>query len=238
MTKNWKSFMSFCIKHPLSLPKTIWFNFHYLPFKQAMHIPIFCYNVSLRKAKGKIIIASKNIRTGMIQLGNDIVGIYPYNGITWENSGKIIFRGNARFGNNCYISIGKKGTLDIGDRFVTNAATRIVCANSIKFNKNVLIGWEALIMDTSFHRVKGVDGQFKGTGYGEIVIGANNWFGTKCTVFPGAKTPDYCVIGAGSFVNKDISDWPTHIMVAGTPLQIKVRDVWRDVNDDAPEIGF
>lgn len=73
---------------------------------------------------------------------------------------------------------------------------------------------------------------------GEVVIGKNNWLGTKCTVFPGAKTPDYCVVGAGSFLNKDISDWPTHIMVAGNPVQIKVRDVWRDVNDDKPEISF
>ena len=235
---NWKSFISFCIKHPLSLPKTIWFNFHYLPFRQAIHVPIFCYNVRLRKAKGQVAIESENIRTGMIQLGMDIVGIYPNNGITWENSGNIVFRGSTKIGNCCSICIGKNGTLDLGNNFITNAATKIVCVYSIRIAENARIGWETLLMDTSFHRIKGFDGKLKGNGYGEIVLGKNNWLGTKCTVFPGAKTPDYCVIGAGSFLNKDINDWPTHIMIAGNPVQIKVKDVWRDVEDDNPEIGF
>lgn len=235
---NWRTFISFSVKNPLSVAKTIWFNFHYLPFKQAIHIPIFCYKVRLRKTKGKVTISSSEFRTGMISLGRDTVGIYPNTGITWENAGNVIFRGMARFGNNCSICIGRKGTLDIGANFITNAATKIVCVYSIKISENARIGWETLLMDTSFHRIKGIDGKLKGKGYGEIILGKNNWLGTKCTVFPGAKTPDYCVIGAGSFLNKDISDYPTHIMVAGNPVQIKVRDVWRDVNDDNPEIGF
>lgn len=174
----------------------------------------------------------------MIQLGNDIVGLYPNNGITWENAGKIIFHVIAKFGNSCSVCVGQKGTLELGDNFITNAATKIVCVYSIRISENARIGWKTLLMDTSFHRIKGMDGKLRGKGYSEIVLGKNNWLGTKCTVFLGAKTPDYCVIGAGSFVNKDISNWSTHIMVAGNPLQIKVRDVWRDVNDDAPEIGF
>lgn len=235
---NWRTFISFCIKNPLSVPKTIWFNFHYLPLKQAIQLPIFCYKIRLRKAKGKVQIISNEFRTGMISLGKDIVGIYPNSGVTWENAGNIIFRGLTRIGNDCSICVGRKGTLDVGNNFVTNASTKIVCAYRIKFLENVTIGWETLLMDTSFHRIKGLDGEFKGKGYGEIILGKNNWLGTKCIVFPGAKTPDYCVIGAGSFLNKDISDYPTHIMVAGNPVQIKVRDVWRDVNDDNPEIGF
>lgn len=235
---NWKSFISFCIKHPFSLPKTIWFNFHYLPFRQAMKMPIYCYKIRLRKTKGEVIIDSENIKTGMIQLGNDIVGIYPNNGLCWENQGKVIFRGITKFGNNCSVCIGRRGTLDLGNNFITNAATKIVCVYSIRIAENARIGWETLLMDTSFHRIKGLDGKLKGKGYGEIVLGKNNWLGTKCTVFPGAKTPDYCVVGAGSFLNKDISDWSTHIMVAGNPVQIKVRDVWRDTEDDKPEIGF
>ena len=235
---NWKTFISFCIKNPFSLPKTIWFNFHYLPFKQAIHFPIFCYKIRLRKTKGNIRIISDNMKTGMIQLGKDIVGIYPNNGVTWENTGNVVFRGFTKIGNNCNICIGRNGTLDLGDNFVTNAATKIVCVYSIKIAENARIGWETLLMDTSFHRIKGLDGKLKGKGYGEIILGKNNWLGTKCTVFPGAKTPDYCVIGAGSFLNKDISDLPTHIMVAGNPIQIKVRDVWRDVNDDKPAIIF
>ena len=235
---NCKKFLLFCIKYPFSIPKTIWFNFHYLPFKQAISIPIFCYKVRLRKTKGKITIKSDKIRTGMISLGQDIVGIYHNTGVSWENAGHIIFGGEVRFGNDCFICVGSNGKLDIGNSFVTSAATKIVCAHSIIIKENTRLGWETLIMDTSFHRLKNLNGEYKGKGYGEIVLGKNNWFGTKCIVFPGTKTPDYCVIGAGTFLNKDISYYPTHIMIAGNPVQIKVRDVWRDVEDDNPEIGF
>lgn len=235
---NWKLFISFCIKNIWSLPTTIWFNFHYMPFKQAVKFPIFCYKVRLRKVEGSICILSDSIRTGMISIGQDIVGIYPDTGVVWESAGTVIFRGSARFGNSCAVCVGRHGTLDIGDNFVTNAATKIVCVYSIKIGENARLGWETLLMDTSFHRIKGMDGKLKGKGYAEIALGCNNWLGTKCTVFPGTKTPDFCVIGAGSFLNKDISDYPTHIMIAGNPIQIKVRDVWRDVYDDDPEIRF
>lgn len=235
---NWRVFLYYSLHNFLSLPKTIWFNFHYLPFSQAIHFPVFCYKVRLRVPKGKVIIASNEIKTGMILLGKDIVGIYPNNGVVFESKGDIIFRGTAIFGNSCSISVGRNGTLDIGNSFIASAATKIVCASKIIFKENVRLGWETLIMDTSFHRLKGLDGKFKGKGYGEIVLGKNNWFGSRCTVLSGVKTPDYCVIGAGTILNKDILDYPTHIMVAGNPAKLKKRDVYRDVNDDKLDIVF
>lgn len=39
-----------------SLPKTLYFNFHYLPFKQAIHLPILLYKPNLVKCSGKISI--------------------------------------------------------------------------------------------------------------------------------------------------------------------------------------
>lgn len=34
------------------LPKTIWFNFHYLPFHQAKHLPILLSRPTFRKLGG------------------------------------------------------------------------------------------------------------------------------------------------------------------------------------------
>lgn len=39
-----------------SLPSSIYFNFHYLPFKQAMRLPIWLYKPHFLALKGKIII--------------------------------------------------------------------------------------------------------------------------------------------------------------------------------------
>lgn len=51
-------------------------------------------------------------------------------------------------------------------------------------------------------------------------------------ILPGAKTPDYCIIGTGSILNKDYSKYPTHILMAGNPLIVKSENVWRYPNDD------
>ena len=58
----------------LSILTTIYFNFKYLPFKQAIKLPIFLFNPSLKLGRqSKIIIQNKQISTGMIQLGYNFI---------------------------------------------------------------------------------------------------------------------------------------------------------------------
>ena len=53
----------------LSFIKTIYFNFHYLPFKQAIKLPIILRHVRFKSLKGKVIIDSDHIYTNMIKFG-------------------------------------------------------------------------------------------------------------------------------------------------------------------------
>lgn len=39
-----------------SLPQTLYFNFHYLPFRQAIHLPILLYKPRLVDMKGSVKI--------------------------------------------------------------------------------------------------------------------------------------------------------------------------------------
>ena len=79
---------------------TLYVNFHYLPLAQAVRLPIVLYRPHLIKCKGKIVIdTDEPIRTGMIQLGNYCVSIYPNNGITLDIRGTIIFKGACVIGN-------------------------------------------------------------------------------------------------------------------------------------------
>nr|WP_317333832.1 hypothetical protein [uncultured Romboutsia sp.] len=53
----------------MSIPKTIYFNFKYLKFKDAIKLIIIISNrVFLEKTKGNVIIES-TIKTGMIKIG-------------------------------------------------------------------------------------------------------------------------------------------------------------------------
>ena len=90
---------------------SLYFNFRYLPFKQAIKLPIVLYKPHLLKCKGTIVInpIDGKITFGMIRLGFPGVSVYPNNGITWENhGGTIIFKGKCVIGNDSYLSFGEK----------------------------------------------------------------------------------------------------------------------------------
>lgn len=211
---------------------SMYFNLHYLPFKQAIKLPIILFKPKLLKCKGEVIIESENIKTGMIQLGEMHVSLYPNNGIVFENhGGKIVFKGKCIIGNSSALSIGEKGCCILGNNFRATASFKLTSYCHIEFGENVIIAWEVIIMDTSFHRLKDKDGNFKSKGFAPIIIGRNNWITIRCMIHSGSKTPDYCTLGSGSILNKDYSSLPTHILLAGNPLEIKAKDVWIDLED-------
>lgn len=74
---------------------TIWFNFHYLPFQQAIHLPIYLhrpqfYNIAHRRSsvftlKGYVRIESNEMRRGMIRLGFIKGTFHPDSVFMWAN---------------------------------------------------------------------------------------------------------------------------------------------------------
>lgn len=50
-----------------------------------------------------------------------------------------------------------------------------------------------------------------------VLIGSDTWVGASAIILPGVTIGDYCVIAAGSVVNKDVPDYS---VVAGVPAKI------------------
>lgn len=214
-----------------SLPQSIFFNLYYLPFKQAIKLPIILYKPHFVKLKGKVIISSPTIRTGMIKLGPNVVPIYPNSGIIFENNGGCIeFKGPCRIGNNSAISIGENAQIIIGNRFNASTTLKLISCHYISFGENTRIGWECTFMDTDFHKMKKLSGGYT-KGYAPIRIGNNNWFGTKCQIMKRTETPDYCTISATSFLNKKYN-YPPYTVIGGNPASDIAHEIYRDVNDD------
>lgn len=194
------------------LPQTIYFNFHYLPFKQAIKLPIILYKPKFRRSKGKVVIDSSNIKTGMVILGYKDVAIYPNNGITFEINGKLVFRGTCRIGNDSYISIGKNGIVDLDNNFIATAAIKLVCYHKVIFDKDCLIGWNCLFFDDDFHKIEVED--HKDIKNNTIKIGEGNWFGCNCIIMKGTKTPNNISVAANSMLNKTIINVPEYSVIA------------------------
>ena len=82
---------------------SLWFNLKYLPFKQAIKLPILLYRPTFLRLKGSVVIESDDIRFGMIKLGLFTSAVYPNSGITIRNDGILLFKGECYIGNDTYI---------------------------------------------------------------------------------------------------------------------------------------
>lgn len=63
------------------------FNFHYLPWRQAIKLPIILYKPKFRVLKGTVKINTEHIRTGMIKLGYPWTCMHQQMGFYWLNHG-------------------------------------------------------------------------------------------------------------------------------------------------------
>ncbi len=214
-----------------SLPFSLFFNFYYLSFKQAIRLPILLYKPRFYALSGQVQIEGK-LSYGMIRLGFMSVPLYPNAGIVWENKGgTVIFKGRCGIGNNSSLSIGNNAVLEIGHDFSASSTLRLVCNHSVVMEQAVHIGWECLIMDTSFHRLKNREGGYYNKGFAPVKIGENNWISTRCIILQGTRTPSYCTFAAGSILRKNYEHYPSYSLFAGHPLEVKAEGVWRDMED-------
>lgn len=213
----------------------IYFNFHYLPFKQAYKLPIVFNKPHFGILKGNVSIKldrGEKITHGMIKLGFSGVALYPNDGIRFQIAGGTVeFKGKCYIGSSSAIAVGRKGLLVFGDNFSSSAGIKIACQHRIIFEKDVLCGWEATFMDSDFHQLTSIDSQQPPQAYAPILIGEGCWFGSKTMIMKGTKLPDYCTVATNSMCNKEYTD--NYTIYAGSPAKAKKTGYYRDFKNDA-----
>ena len=210
---------------------SVYFNFKYLPFKQAIKLPILTYKPHFHKLKGKVIIDSPHIYTGMIRLGIFASAVYPNNGFYLKHEGTIIFKGKCIIGNDCHVVCGKHGKIVFGKDFLASAGLKMVSHCGIIFGNESRFGWGSIIIDTNFHPLYDIEKKvFKKT-FGEINIGDNNFFTTQCMIMPGVRTPERCVFGARTLVTRG-GNYEPYCVHGGNPVRILSRNVMRIIGQD------
>ncbi|MBE6294012.1 MAG: hypothetical protein E7090_04955 [Bacteroidales bacterium] len=218
--------------------QSIYFNFHYLPFKQAVRLPILLYKPHFLKLKGKVIIDADNVKFGMIRMGFRLCGIYPNTGISWENNGgTVVFKGKANIGNDVYFVFGENTKVEFGDDFRNFGALKLVSYRGIKFGVSTSFGWGCLIMDTNFHPLYDMVNKRYKKASGPIEIGDYNWFGTQCKVMHSVVTPERCVFGMNTTVTRG-SVMKSYCVMGGEPVRILSENVMRDYDNDHDEFTY
>ena len=219
----------------VEIVKTIYFNFKYLPVRQAIKIPIYIHNVKFMSMKGRVIIDSQKIHRGMVSMGFWGLYVMPNTPLVWENKGgTVIFKGKCKIGNGGGITVCKNGILTFGQDFINSQKISIICSRRIEFGEHCRLGWNTFVMDTNMHPLKDGKTHRRSSGGKSIKIGDCNWFSTNCVILPGVETPERIICGLGTVVTRGV-DWQPWCLYGGSPIRKLRENVYRDFNDDKDE---
>ena len=201
-----KFYIELFSKNWLNIAQTLFINFYFLPFKQAIKLPIWIYgNVRFIKLNGIIKIETEKISTKMIVINRTNESPCNSNGNTEIilNSGKLIFKGKAQIGCGCRILIYNNGEISLGEHFRMNNQNTLSSCSRLTLEKMVVLGHQNQIYDTDFH--------FIGTKEGDVynptrpvTLGAYTFIGNRVTITKGVTLPPYTIVSANSLVNKTL----------------------------------
>lgn len=197
---------------------SIYFNLRYIPFKQAIHIPILISPRvkidQLRKGDIKLFCPPSfaTVRLGLIA-SKGIATNRSYLSIT--KGGELIFRGKVKLCKGISIRI-DNGSIDFGAKAFVNANCMIRCTNSISFGESLLVGWNVSVSTDDGHII--VEGNNVKQKEKPIHIGSHVWIASDVKIAKGVIVPDGCVVAQNSLVISEFHHKNT--LIAGMPAKV------------------
>ena len=198
---------------------TLYINFRYLPFKQAVKLPFWVSRkCQLMETRGRVLLP-KNIQPGMIRIGYGQIGVADrkYSRCIWELRGTLEFKGTATIGPGSKLNVGNKARLVLGDNLSITANTAIACHYQIQIGSDCLFSWESQVMDTDFHSIFDEEGSRLNPD-SPVVIGDSVWVGSRCSILKGSEIPNGSVIASNAVVNKKFDNPNT--LIGGAPAKV------------------
>ena len=206
--------------------RTVYFNFRTLPFRQAVKFPVYIYGkVRFFMLNGKVRFENTTIKRGMVKIGvnGDSFSLFDHTGYIQLGSrdSEIIFEGPCRIALNAKIRV-TGGSLRFGEYARIGTDTKVIC-NGGKISIGAFSGitFGCTIMNSSFHYTYDMQRQGYCNRTSTIELGKRNWIGNQTTILGKTKTKDDTIVGTGSLLNKDYSEYPQEYqLLGGRPAKI------------------
>jgi hypothetical protein len=207
--------------------KTIYFNFKYFPFAQAIYMPVFiCRHVKFVNLKGQVSFQG-NVKPRQVRIGYKALSFFDHNRSRsiLDIHGHVIFEGKATIGHGSKLAVARNAELSFGDRFVITAESSILCTTAIKFGSNCLLSWDIYIMDTDFHKILNEKKEEINCPK-PINFGNDIWIGCRCLILKGANIPNGSIIAANTTVGSKPLTGENRVF-GGSPLvELKNNVTW------------
>lgn len=235
LLKKVRLFFKYIFK--LSLWNTLRINFRFLPFRQALKLPIFIFRRSeLHIGKNAQLQFECPLQTGMVKIGAIDFRWIPAGSHNYLSlDGKIIVKGpNIVLGYNSTIVLAKEACINLGGENILNHDTKLLIHQELTMDFGARMGWNCQICDSSFHYVV-VDGKVARKTK-PIYIGREAWVSSYCLIGRGAVLPNYSVLAQSSMLNKNFSQEGECLLLGGIPAKVLKHDVKRIMESVQPEL--
>lgn len=198
--------------------KSIYFNFRYLPFKQAVYLPIWITtNFKVLKLKRGQIVLDFPYRKTFFLGDCGSVGLQEMNGgIYMEDGAKLIMNAMCVIGQGTTIRCDKNAVIEFGKNFYCNKNCHIRSAEYIKIGNECSLGWNVQINTDDGHSILHDGKSVKRIG--SIEIGNHVWLTSNSIVTKDVKIADGCIVAQGAVVTKSITE--PKVLVGGVPAKV------------------
>ncbi|MBT8259778.1 MAG: transferase, partial [Bacteroidia bacterium] len=164
--------------------KSIYFNFKKLPFTQAKVLPIIFYGpIRFTNISGKVIIKKKNVKFGMIGIGQRFELIKKHKGNAELNlRGTLVFKNYTHIGKDCFVNVKDNAYCEFGFMSCLGSDVKLICTKKIILGDWVGIGYESQLSDSNYHPMKNLESGEYFKISEPILIGNYNSFSNRVSI--------------------------------------------------------
>ena len=202
----------------LTVYRSLLFCFRFLPWRQAIHVPIHVLKPIRCHIRGKIIL-DFDYRTDKVYLGGYDSHALPSvsRGTLWiENGAQIVLHGGGVIAEGTGIRADKDSRIDIGTDFFINKNCFLRSEGSISIGDHCVMGWNAVINTTDGHDLY-IDNQ-RHPASADIHIGNHVWIAQNVTIGKGCLLGNGIVVAQHSLVTKSFTK--EKCLIGGVPAKI------------------
>ena len=206
----------------VNLLKTLYYNFYFFSFRQALKLPLVIgWNVRFR-GNGNIILNIDEIHPFMLSFGvHKIEDIESNSDKTYiTNKGSLEFQGYAKIHPGAKLWIFKDANITFKGNNTIGARSIIASEESIEIGFNSGCSWDCEIFDTDFHFLIDVSSGELYPKKKKVFIGDKVFIGNHVNMGKGTKIPNGSVISSWSKVFGSYMRKGENLLITGNPAKV------------------
>lgn len=210
----------------VNLIKSLYFNFRYLPFRQAIYMPVWItLNFRVKGLRRGQLILKQPYRKSVFFGDCGSPGLQEFKGgLFFSKGSKLILHGFTVVAQGSVMRIDDDSVIELGKNFYCNKNCFLRSSTKISFGEGCLLGWNIQINTSDGHVVFHGDKEIVSDK--PIAFGNHVWLTSNTIISKGVTIADGTIVAQGAVVTKDISE--PNCLVGGVSAKILARNVtWK-----------